>query len=141
MIDLIRDLIHFLSQDPLTVEDVIARVGPVVHDPGGLMPMELRPILPGLRSARLARYPNSGLPYVLDLALAPEAQPTAAALKVVFGDYHRARTDRGRQPEVLFYPPALGSCWKVVVIVELALGVDALDDAPVTRVALRRDPA
>lgn len=139
--DLIRDLVHFLSQDPLTVEDVAARVGPVKHDPGGLMPIEIHPILTGLRSVRLMRYPNSGLPYMLDLDLMPDARLTAAALKVVFGDYHRARTDRGRPSEILFYPPATGPRWKVVVIAELGPVVDELDEAPVTSIALRRDPA
>lgn len=140
MNDLLRELMLLLSQDTLTVEDVIARVGPVAHDPGVPMPLELRSTLDGVRSARLSRYPDSGLPYVLTLELAPDAQPTVATLKADFGDYHRAHTDRGKPIEVMFYPPAMGTRWQVAVIARLAPIEGSLDDAKVTTLALRRDP-
>ena len=34
MIGLIRELVRFLSQDLLSVEDVVGRVNPIVNDPG-----------------------------------------------------------------------------------------------------------
>ncbi len=148
MIDQIQGLIRFLSKDSLTFADVVARVGPVVTDPGIPQPAELKPSsLTGVRAARLGRYPDDGLPYLLTLQLADGARPTAAALKAVLGDYQRARTDRGHAPQVMFYPPpADGSRWRVVVIAELGpgsasgAGSESLDDAPVTSLSLRRDP-
>lgn len=140
MIDLIRELIHFLSQDMLTIEDVVARIGPVAHDPGVPMPIDLDSVDAGVHSARLSRYPGSGLPYVLTLEPKLNARPTVAALKSVLGDYGQALTGRGRPIEVVFSPPAAGACWKVVVIAELAPNVAWLENAAVTRVALRRDP-
>ncbi len=138
--DQILDMIRFLAQDPLLVADVAARVGPVVEDPGGLMPIELRPILPGVRSARLARYPDSGLPYALELDLAPDARPTPAALKPMLGDYDQARTDRGLPREILFYPPAEGSRWRVAAIARLEATGGELENAPIASIAFRRDP-
>lgn len=140
MNDLIRELVLFLSRDALTVEDIADRVGPVARDPGVPMPLELRPVLAGVRSARLSRYPESGLPYVLTIEPAPVARPTAATLKAAFGDYRRSLTDLGRPIEVIFYPPAAGAHWKVAVIAELLPRGDSLDDASVTTLALRRDP-
>lgn len=140
IIELVGDLIHFLSKDRLTVEEVSARIGAVVRDPGGLMPIELRPHLAGLDAARLARYPDSGWPYVLDLELASNARPTAAALKTLLGDYQRALTDRTMPSELLFYPPTKGSHWQIVVVAQLEPAFEDLDTAPVTRIAFRRDP-
>jgi hypothetical protein len=137
--NLILDLVRFLSADDLAVADVAGRVGPVVEDPGGLIPIELRPILPGVRAARLARYPDSGLPYVIELELAPDARPAAAALKPILGDYDQARTDRGMPREILFYPPAQGTRWRVAVIAQVESNGD-LENAPITSIAFRRDP-
>jgi hypothetical protein len=139
IIELVGDLIHFLSKDQLTVEEVSARIGPVVHDPGGLMPIELRPHLPGLDAARLARYPDSGWPYVLDLELALNARPAAAALKTLLGDYQRALTDRGLPSELLFYAPTEGAHWQIVVVAQLEPAFEDLDTAAITRIAFRRD--
>jgi hypothetical protein len=105
------------------------------------MSIELRPRIPGVHSARLSRYPDSGSPYVLELEPAPEARPTLASLKAAFGDYRRAPTHRGMPPEVLFSPQGTGSQWRIVVIAQLASATDSLDTASVTRIALRRDPA
>jgi hypothetical protein len=140
IIELLGELIHFLSKDQLTVEEVSARIGAVVRDPGGLMPIELRPHRPGLDVARLARYPDSGWPYVLELELALYARPPAAALKPFLGDYQRALTDRSMPSELLFYPPTEGSHWRIVVVAQLEPAFQDLDTAAVTRIAFRRDP-
>ena len=141
MIDQIQELIRLLSQDPLSVADVIARVGPVVDDPGIPQTAALEPAsLRGVRAARLGRYPDTGLPYTLALELADDAQPTAAALRAAFGDYKRARTDRGHPAQLLFYPPAQAPRWQVALLADLAPTDGSLDDARVTRLTLRRDP-
>ncbi len=139
VIPLIQDMVGFLSQDPLTVEDVAARVGTALRDPGIPMPIELNPKLPGVHSAKLARYPDSGLPYLLDLELDPEARPTVAKMKAALGASRQAPTDRGRPRKVLFYPAA-GPKWQVVIIAELAQEPGELETTPITTLALRRDP-
>jgi hypothetical protein len=139
MIDLIQELVRFLSQDLLGVEDVIRRLGPVVDDPGDPMPIELRPVLPGVDAAYLNRYPDNGLPYALTIELAPDARLTSAELVRAFGDYKRLRTDRGHPPEIIFYPPAVGSQWKIAVIAGLQTAT-APDPQLVTSLSLRRDP-
>ena len=140
MIDVIRELFRFLSQDPLSVEDVISRVGPVVNDPGAPMPIELQPVLSGVRAANLDRYPDNGLPYALTIELTPGAGVTASALQKAFGDYKPLHTDRGHPPKIIFYPPAVGSRWTVAVIAKLESAAVSLDHQPVTRLSLRRDP-
>ena len=141
MIDQLQQLVRFLSQDPLSFADVAARIGPVVSDPGIPQQAELKPSLPGVRAAHLGRYPDTGLPYLLVLDLAEGTRPTAATLRATFGDYKRARTDRGQPAQLLFYPPAEGKTWHVALIADLASVPPSLDDAQVTRVSLRRDPA
>jgi hypothetical protein len=140
MIDQIRELVRFLSRDSLSVEDVVGRVGPVINDPGGLMPVELQPVLDGVRAANLGRNSDNGLPYVLTLELTPGSGLTAATLRQAFGDYKRLRTERGQPPEIIFYPPPVGSRWKVALIADLRSVAAELDDQPVTGLSLRRDP-
>jgi hypothetical protein len=139
MIDLIRQLHQFLLSDPLSIEDVIARVGPVADDPGGLMPIELQPVLPGVREANLARNPSTGLPYVLTIEPAADAQLTAADLRTAFGDYVRVLTDRGQPPEIIIYPPASDSPWKVAIVATLQSTSDPLDDQQVSSLSFRRE--
>ena len=140
MIDLIRELQQFLSRDPLSIEDVIARVGPVTNDPGGLMPIELQPALPGVREASLSRNPDNGLPYLLTIELAMDAHVTTTDLQKVFGEYKRMRTHRGQPPEIMFNPPASGSDWKVAILATLQSASDPLDEQQVSTLSFRREP-
>ena len=140
MIDLIRELEQFLSREPLSIEDVIARVGTVTNDPGGLMPVELQPSLPGVREASLSRNPDNGLPYLLTIELATDAHVTTAELQQAFGDYKRMRTHRGQPPEVIFYPPASGSGWKVAILATLQSASEPLDEQQVSSLSFRREP-
>ena len=139
MTDLIRNLVEFLSRDSLTVEDVVARVGAIAHDAGGLMPIVLRPALAGVQEADLARDPDNGLPYVLTIRLADNAQLTASMLRQVFGDYARLRTDRHRPPAVIFYPPMLDSPWNVGVIATLQSANEPFEDQQISSVSFRRE--
>ena len=137
MIDLIRELHQFLSRDSLSIEDVIDRVGPVTNDPGGLLPIELQPVLPGVREANLARNPDDGLPYLLTIAT--DAHLTTAELQAAFGDYKRMRTDRGHPPEIIFNPPASGTGWKVALLATLQSASEPLDDQQVSSISFRRE--
>ena len=136
----IVDMIRFLAQDPLSVAQVAGRVGSVAEDAGGLLPIELRPMIPGVRAARLARYPDSGLPYTLELDLAPDARLTVAVLKPLLGDYEETHTDRGMPREIFFHPATKGSHWRVAAVAQLESGGANLEDVPITSIAFRRDP-
>jgi hypothetical protein len=139
MIGVVRELFAFLSQKHITLQDVSNRVGSIAHDPGGLVPLELHSTLPGVRAATMARYPDSDLPYTLDLTPAADARPTAGKLKSFLGDYHRARTDMGRPWRLVFHPPSTEESCRVVVIALLESGAPDVDKAPIIRVAFRRD--
>ena len=138
MIDLIRELHEFLSRDPLSIEDVIARVGTVTNDPGGLMAIELQPALPGVREASLSRDPDNGLPYLLTIE--PDARLTVFELQAALGDYKRMRTHRGQPPEIIFNPPASGSGWKVAILATLQSVSEPLDEQQVISLSFRREP-
>ncbi|MDB5036063.1 MAG: hypothetical protein JWQ98_3304 [Chlorobi bacterium] len=138
--DMILDIAGFLSRDPLSLDDVIERVGEAVADPGIPMPIALRPTLPGVRSASLTRYPDTGLPYLLTLVPSPDLHLTPRALAAVLGEYRRLAGDRGRNPGLIFYPGIGGARWSVAVIVEVERMGDEIDIAPVTSIAFRRDP-
>jgi hypothetical protein len=141
MIDTLRALAALLSKDTVSIEDVIARVGPVISDPGGLVPIDLRPTIPAVKSAYLARHPETGLPYLLSLELTTDGAPTVAELSTAFGDYRRLRTDRGQPPEIAFAPgaPNDGSHFFAVLTATLESAAEPLGDRVVTGVALRRD--
>jgi len=47
MIELIQELIELLSREGITIVDVIRKVGVIGNDPGGLMPIEVNPNVPG----------------------------------------------------------------------------------------------
>jgi len=138
MINLIRELIILLSQDTLGVEDIAARIGPVIRNPGISMALEMQPAA-GMRSARLSRDPETGIPYVLTIEPEPDVRPAVAELKAAFGDYRRARTSFEQPATIVFYPAMAGS-WAVAVIVELEPSVDPVEDRSVERIRLRRDP-
>ena len=138
MIGVIRH-VSFSFPSGITLEDVSKRVGPIAHDPGGRMPLELRSILPGVKRASLARYPGSNLPYILDLTPAPDARPTAAKLKAFLGEDRRARTDMGRPWKLVFHPSTDQQSCPVAVIADLQPDAPDLETAPITHVAFRRD--
>jgi hypothetical protein len=140
MVDIVQELVNFLSRDSLDSDDVIARVGKLARDPGVPLPMELQPALAGVRSASLTRYPDSGLPYTLKLEPEPEARPTAAELKAVIGDYRQSLSHDGRPVELIFYPLAEGGRWRVVVLAQLAEADGAIETVPIDSITFRRDP-
>ncbi|MEO5929585.1 MAG: hypothetical protein ABIR47_06610 [Candidatus Kapaibacterium sp.] len=140
LITMILDFVAFLARDPLSVDDVIKRVGDLAGDPGIPMPIALRPTLPGIRSASLARYPDTGLPYLLTLVPSQDFHPTPSKLAVVLGPYSSPAGNRGRNPEVIFYPRVGDERWSIAVIVEVERTSSAIDIAPVISIAFRRDP-
>jgi hypothetical protein len=139
MIELVQELISFLSQDTLSVADVVARVGSVLKEPGQQMPIELRPTLAGVWAARLSLDPDSGLPYMLTIEPEPDARPTPAMLKAALGDYRRMPTHFDLPRELMFSPLGKGTRWHVVVFVKLQDAAGSIDDAPATSIAFRRD--
>jgi len=138
MIELIRQLVQLLSRD-ISVPDVINEVGSVWNDPGGLLPIELEPTVPGVRSVSLSRDIDSGMPYVLTIEPTSETSLTPNELEQVFGSFKRLRTDRGQPPEIIFYPPKTESPWHVVIVATLESVVEPLNEQQVTSVSLRRD--
>jgi hypothetical protein len=138
--DLIGEMVRTLSRDGLTFEDVAAIVGPVAQDPGVPASATLQTVLPGVRAAKLSRYPDSGLPYVLTLEPDPASRPTPDALTSILGDYRRAPTDRGMLPKVVFAPEPSAPRWNVVVIAQLGTASAAFGQAPITSISFRRDP-
>jgi hypothetical protein len=139
MTDLVTDLVAFLSRDALTIEDVAGFVGPVADDPGVPLPAELDPMLPGVRAARVARYPDSGEPFVLTIEPDAASPTTPRALRLILGDYARPLTRR-EMPTAVVFAPSAGARWAIVVIARLASPADNLDDVPITSIAFRRDP-
>jgi hypothetical protein len=137
MIDELLDLGRLLSQDPLTMEQVIARIGPVIDDGGLDRAWELRPNDPRWRSARIARDRDTGVPFLLELA--PAGVLTVAALRARLGDYQRLRSHEDLPRQVMFRLPDAGLPYRAALIASLG-DSDALDDASVVMLGVRRDP-
>jgi hypothetical protein len=136
----LEELTRFFSREALTVADVALHIGPVTADHGDLMPLDLRPIVPGVKAAQLWRYPDTGLPYLLKLEPTADSAPRVSELKASLGKPKRARTDLEAPPAVLFRPAMPEGSWTVIVITELEPGGDELEEATVRSIALRRDP-
>jgi hypothetical protein len=136
---LMVDLARFLTEPDLDIERVIAHVGTVRADPGVPMPIELRPRLPGVRAAKLWRYPDTGLPYLLRIEPSSDEIPTVGDLAAHAGPYDRSAAGREKPPEVIFRVPVRGERWSVTTIAEHARDIDDADDAPVVSVTFRRD--
>jgi hypothetical protein len=137
--DFLFGLVVFLSQDHLGTNDICERVGPVSNDPGGLVPLRLRTTAPGLSAVTLARYPDSDIPYLLEMELVDEARPRLAELTALLGQYHRSLTRDGLPSEVIFYPVSGDTPWQVAVIAQLESSSPPSASARVTRISLRRD--
>lgn len=125
---LLRDLERFLEQDNLTAADVVARVGPIEDDPGGSMPMKLRPRVPEFREASLSRYPEGPL-YLLEVAFAPDARPTILELRGIFEKDRLVVPSLHGERETTFYPTSTGARWSVAVIASLSRCRDPHSDA------------
>jgi len=137
---LLVSLAEMLSADPLTTDDVSSRIGPVVEDPGAPLPIVFRPTMAGVSDARLWRYPESGLPYVLKVEPSANHAPTVSDLETALGTSERVLTHRGRPDEVVFDPISRGTKWTVTAIAELESSHAAVATARVTSIRLRRDP-
>jgi hypothetical protein len=140
MIELIRDLASLLVRDNLLIDEIVAKVGRVERDPGSPLPAELRPALPGVQSAKLSLYPDTGLPYALSLELMKGSQPTVGEMKASLGNYKRSLTGRGQEPELIFSSVETGAAWRIAIVANMDRSSDDLDSARVTRVIFRRDP-
>jgi hypothetical protein len=138
MIALLSELVRFLSREPLTVADVAAKIGPIRHAPEVPFDIELAPSVPGVRGARLSRYPDTGKPYLLELEL--DSPIPVTSLQAAFGAPRQACTDRGLPRTVIFYPPGTEPHWTVAVMADVPTGTSAIEDESAGTVALRRDP-
>ncbi|HMD46433.1 MAG TPA: hypothetical protein VKG43_09745 [Acidimicrobiales bacterium] len=103
----VLDLARFVAKDGLTVDEVIARVGPVTEDHGVPLPMDLEPSLTGTREARLWTHPDSGEPYLLEVTPEPGVAPTVAGLESVLGRPRPARRSFGEPESWVFEPSGL----------------------------------
>ena len=137
MIDELLDLARLLSQDPLTMEQVSARIGPVIDDGGRDRAWELRPTDPRWRTARVARDRDTGAPFLVELA--PSGNLTVAALRARLGDYQQLRSHEDLPRQVVFRLPDLDLPYRAALIVSLGES-DSLDGAQVVLAGVRRDP-
>jgi hypothetical protein len=137
--DFLSGLVVFLSQGHLRTNDVCGRIGSVSNDPGGLVSMRLRTSIPGLSAVTLARYPDSDVPYLLEMELVEEGRPTLAELTTLLGEYHRSLIRDGLPSEVIFYPFSEDKPWQVGVIAQLESSSPPSASARVNRISLRRD--
>lgn len=136
MISSLQDLLVTLSRE-LSFDEIVARLGTLTEDPGPPLPARLASADPAFRQISVARDPDTGKPYTVDLVLA--APLAVTSLAEAFGAYRQARTDRGRPRQLLFAPTGPGP-WKIVIIAEIPSGASPLDEAETTRLILRRDP-
>jgi hypothetical protein len=141
MIAFLADLARFFARDGLTVDDVVHAVGPIDRDPGVPMPIMLKPTAEGIHAASLARYPDSGLPYLLTLELAEHARPTVGELTRAFGPLFVLPRDRGMPAWIRFAPAAPPSRWTVTINAAVGGSATPSDGDEIPIIVLQREPA
>ena len=139
MFELISDLVTLMFKDSLRVDEVVAAVGTVVSNPPTPVPIEIKPYSLHIRSAWLARDPESGLPYVLSLKLARQTKITAGELKALLGDFSPVATDRGRQPQIIFHLKRKTISTTIAVVADLDKGSGSIEDTRISEIRFRRD--
>jgi hypothetical protein len=141
-LETLHELALLLARSDVTAADAIARVGET--EPGSSeapgLPIVLRSSLPGIRSAKLGRYRETGLPFFLMCDFAAGSEPRLADLVGAFGRYRNSPGGHDMPVPVRFEPIARGPAWTVTPIAYLPPGASPTDDARVTSVSLRRDP-
>jgi hypothetical protein len=137
MIALLSDLIQFLSREPLSIADVVAKVGPIKNNPGPPQDIELAPSIPGVLVARLRPAPDTGEPDNLVLGLASSIP--VASLQTAFGPPMQVRSHRGTPRRLLFHPPGTEPHWTVALIAEIPSGATPIEEEATNKVTLRRD--
>jgi hypothetical protein len=134
---LLRELFAFLGHDNLSVADVARHLGQAPREQSDPLPVQPRDA--GVRAAKVFAYPDTGLPYLIELEPADDAQLTPAQLRSTFGDYTRQLTHFGAPRELLFTGLADTEPWRVVILVEVEPTGD-VENGRVTRITFRRDP-
>jgi hypothetical protein len=132
VLPILVEIERLLERDPLTLEEVMATVGPI--DEAQSKPTDdvvmLRPRLPWVRKARVMRYGRDkwysgpefgrGAIFILELHFVPEARPTIAELGGIFGERHGgAYPDLHGFRSTTFNPPTKGRRWSVTVLADL----------------------
>jgi hypothetical protein len=135
MIAALEALAALLARDPLTVDDVIAHLGPARHDYGANV--VLAPRDPSFTEANVMRDLDSAArkhtatPALVTLT--PAEPPAVKTLAEHFGPYHTIPAeDKGIPPQVIFYLDQPGQPRAVALIAEVR-------DGRAARITLRRD--
>jgi hypothetical protein len=109
MIETLRDLARFISQDTLTTDDVVRRLGAVTADHGAGGSLELASRDPRFSRVQLWRDP-AGVPILLDVELAPASRLQLAELRAAFGAGKAVTPSAiGAAHEVVFYAIVRGA--------------------------------
>lgn len=139
MIELLDQFLDLLARDSIRTKEVADGVGGVLADPGIPSAIRIAPFSPKLRTATLARYRESALPFLLTLEPTPQCRPLLSTLTAAFGDCRRTLTGRGLPPTCIIEHARAGTDCTIAMIVTLSdIGAPSADPVA-TFVALRRD--
>ena len=139
MIGQIRLFARLLASQPLTVDDVVQHVGPIIENPGSPIPMQLQPTSLFIRSASLAVDRWTGCPYTLELRPHPEYRPTLGDLSDEFGPFVEVRADRGQPKACVFDRILRGDGCSVSILAEMSPTASDVSEARIDALTLRRD--
>ncbi len=141
ILQLIADLISFLSKNSLHADEVVAKLGRAGNDPGYPMPIEIISFLPEVESAWLARYQETDIPYVLSLRFAEEVKITPADLTTLLGKFEQIMTNKEGPQEIIYYRGEKETSWEIAVIAEIDKNSGAIETSRINNIRFRRDHA
>jgi hypothetical protein len=139
MIESIQEICALLANSPLTVQDVAAKLGTLIEDQGGNLPLIVRPGDASFVQGMVTRQFGTQWTAGVILTVAETAELTVKALRATFGDYTPLRRQWGEEaPRIKFFlgePAQIGSC---SIIAKLMPGEwENIDDGTVSELTLQ----
>lgn len=113
MIETIQEICTLLAGSPLTVREVASRLGTLIEDQGGNLPLIVRPRDASFVQAMVTRQFGTQRPAGVILTLTETAELKVSALRANFGEYTLLPRQRGEKaPQIKFFlgePAQIGS--------------------------------
>ena len=140
IIDTVQTVCRLLTTQPsLTATEFANRLGTILTDQGGDLPIVVQPNDPAFQGAKIIRQVGTNRPANIRLVLADPSNLSVSMLQANLGNYSELPDqDLDQDPAVIFYvklPAMQSSC---AVIADIQPGKQGIADGIVTRLTIRR---
>jgi len=141
VIETIERACRLVSAPTATPIEVARGLGQIVEGAAGDHEIVARPPDPSVESATVVARIDAPETDFVAIEPAPETRLTVSQLASALGAYREGPRTRPSSPRrLVFHPDIHGPTHTCAVVAEVSAEAEALGDAPVERVTVRRDP-